>query len=68
MASIITLWKDSVKEFGEAQLETSQAPDDYCELLELSIFFSGGMDCLPVESISDIQEQFACLLDVIVYS
>lgn len=43
MAGMIAPWKDEVIEFAVAQLAKFQPRDDYCELLELSIIFLGGI-------------------------
>jgi len=43
MTAMIAPWKNEVIEFAVAQLEKFQPRDDYCELLELSIIFLGGI-------------------------
>lgn len=42
-AAVIAPWKDDVIQFAMAQLEKLQPRDDYCEILELSIIFLGGV-------------------------
>src|SRR6218665_807141 len=54
-AAVIASWKDNVIEFVTAKLEKYQPRDNYCDLLELSIYISGWGPA------SDILEQFTVL-------
>lgn len=42
-AAVISPWKDGVIQFATTQLNQFQPRDDYCEILELSIVFLGGV-------------------------